>query len=254
MTLPLTIDDFARGLRDRRFSAAEIAADVLKRIDDDNPRLNAFILVMRDAAHAAGGGSRWRAGGGPRPRTAARRSDLGQGSLRRGGHADHGGLPRPRGARRRARRGRDRPGPQRGCGDRRQDQPPRVCIRHDERRIRFRPGPQPSRPVALARRLERRIGGKRRRRNGAWNDRFRYGRLDPDSGRRLRRRRAEADFRRDRPRWRRPPVAVARSRRADRDDRPRRVAALPRAHRVRVAVRAARNAIAEAGYSSRIFL
>ena len=50
MTLPLTIDDFARGMRDRRISAAELAADVLKRIDDDNPRLNAFILVMRDAA------------------------------------------------------------------------------------------------------------------------------------------------------------------------------------------------------------
>ena len=50
MTPPLTIDDFARGLRERRFSAAEITADVLKRIDEDNPRLNAFILVMRDAA------------------------------------------------------------------------------------------------------------------------------------------------------------------------------------------------------------
>ena len=50
MSLPLTIDAFGRGLRERKFSAAEIMADVLKRIDRDNPRLNAFILVMSEAA------------------------------------------------------------------------------------------------------------------------------------------------------------------------------------------------------------
>ena len=48
--VPQVIDAFARGLRQRRFSAAEITGDLLKRIDEDNPRLNAFILVMRDAA------------------------------------------------------------------------------------------------------------------------------------------------------------------------------------------------------------
>jgi aspartyl-tRNA(Asn)/glutamyl-tRNA(Gln) amidotransferase subunit A len=47
---PLTIDAFGRGLRERKFSAAEITSDVLKQIDRENPRLNAFILVMSDAA------------------------------------------------------------------------------------------------------------------------------------------------------------------------------------------------------------
>jgi aspartyl-tRNA(Asn)/glutamyl-tRNA(Gln) amidotransferase subunit A len=50
MSQPLTIEAFGRGLRERTFSASEITADVLKRIDRDNPRLNAFILVMGDAA------------------------------------------------------------------------------------------------------------------------------------------------------------------------------------------------------------
>jgi aspartyl-tRNA(Asn)/glutamyl-tRNA(Gln) amidotransferase subunit A len=50
MNLPLTIEAFGRGLRERKFSASEITADALTRIDRDNPRLNAFILVMGDAA------------------------------------------------------------------------------------------------------------------------------------------------------------------------------------------------------------
>jgi aspartyl-tRNA(Asn)/glutamyl-tRNA(Gln) amidotransferase subunit A len=50
MSRPLTIDAFGRGLRQRTFSAEEITSDVLQRIDRENPRLNAFILVMRDAA------------------------------------------------------------------------------------------------------------------------------------------------------------------------------------------------------------
>jgi aspartyl-tRNA(Asn)/glutamyl-tRNA(Gln) amidotransferase subunit A len=50
MSQPLTIDAFGRGLRERKFSAAEITSDLLKRIDRDNPRLNAFILVMSEAA------------------------------------------------------------------------------------------------------------------------------------------------------------------------------------------------------------
>ena len=50
MSQPLTIDAFGRGLRERKFSAAEITSDVLMRIDRGNPRLNAFILVMSEAA------------------------------------------------------------------------------------------------------------------------------------------------------------------------------------------------------------
>ena len=50
MTVPQTIEAFARGLRERKFSASEVVADVLKRIDERNPGLNAFILVMDEAA------------------------------------------------------------------------------------------------------------------------------------------------------------------------------------------------------------
>ena len=50
MTTPLTIDAFARGLRERKFSASEITAEILQRIDERNPGLNAFILVMSENA------------------------------------------------------------------------------------------------------------------------------------------------------------------------------------------------------------
>src|SRR5688572_5751496 len=50
MTPPLTIDAFARGLRARKFSASEMIADILKQIDERNPALNAFILVMGETA------------------------------------------------------------------------------------------------------------------------------------------------------------------------------------------------------------
>ena len=46
----MTIEAFAQGLRERRFSAAEFVDDLLRRIADDNPRLNAFILVTADLA------------------------------------------------------------------------------------------------------------------------------------------------------------------------------------------------------------
>jgi len=47
---PLTIDEFARRLRAREVSAVEVLDDCLRRIDADNPRLNAFILFMADDA------------------------------------------------------------------------------------------------------------------------------------------------------------------------------------------------------------
>lgn len=46
----MTIDDFGRRLRAREISAAEMTDECLRRIDADNPRLNAFILVMADEA------------------------------------------------------------------------------------------------------------------------------------------------------------------------------------------------------------
>ena len=42
----------ARELRKRRISSAELVAESLKKIDEQNPKLNAFITVMGDAARA----------------------------------------------------------------------------------------------------------------------------------------------------------------------------------------------------------
>ena len=50
MSEPVTIEAFAQGLRDRRFSAAEFVDDLLRRVAERNPRLNAFILVTADLA------------------------------------------------------------------------------------------------------------------------------------------------------------------------------------------------------------
>ena len=79
----------------------------------------------------------------------------------------------------------------------RQDEPARVRVRHDERGLGVRSRPQPARSVAIARRIERRVGRERRGRHGAGDHRHRHRRIDPDSGRRLRHRRPEADVRRD---------------------------------------------------------
>ena len=46
----LTIEEFGRRLRGRETSVAETIDDCLRRIEADNPRLNAFILVMADEA------------------------------------------------------------------------------------------------------------------------------------------------------------------------------------------------------------
>ena len=50
MTLPASIAECARQLRARQTSAAEAVEECLRRIDADNQRLNAFILVMADEA------------------------------------------------------------------------------------------------------------------------------------------------------------------------------------------------------------
>ena len=46
----MTVDEFGRRLRTRHISCVEMTAECLRRIDADNPRLNAFILVMTDQA------------------------------------------------------------------------------------------------------------------------------------------------------------------------------------------------------------
>jgi aspartyl-tRNA(Asn)/glutamyl-tRNA(Gln) amidotransferase subunit A len=46
----LTIDDFARKVRSKETTAAAVLEQCLERIQTDNPRLNAFILVMANEA------------------------------------------------------------------------------------------------------------------------------------------------------------------------------------------------------------
>lgn len=46
----MTVEAFARALRERRISASEATEECLRRIEADNPRLNAFILVTADEA------------------------------------------------------------------------------------------------------------------------------------------------------------------------------------------------------------
>ena len=49
-TVPLTIDEFGRRLRAREITAEQMTEECLRRIDVENPRLNAFILIMADQA------------------------------------------------------------------------------------------------------------------------------------------------------------------------------------------------------------
>ena len=46
----LTIEEFGRRLRARDLTAEQVTDACLRQIEEDNPRLNAFILVMADAA------------------------------------------------------------------------------------------------------------------------------------------------------------------------------------------------------------
>src|SRR5947208_868037 len=46
----MTIDEFGRRLRASEITAEQVTEECLQRIDSDNPRLNAFILVMREGA------------------------------------------------------------------------------------------------------------------------------------------------------------------------------------------------------------
>jgi aspartyl-tRNA(Asn)/glutamyl-tRNA(Gln) amidotransferase subunit A len=50
MTAELTIEAFARGLRERTFSAVEITDECLRRAETGNAELNAFILVTAEEA------------------------------------------------------------------------------------------------------------------------------------------------------------------------------------------------------------
>src|SRR6266550_1486586 len=46
----MTIEQFGRRLRARELTATRVTEECLRRIEADNPRLNAFITVMGDEA------------------------------------------------------------------------------------------------------------------------------------------------------------------------------------------------------------
>ena len=51
----MTIEEFARRFRARDITSAQVTEECLQRIEADNPRLNAFILVMADQARQQAG-------------------------------------------------------------------------------------------------------------------------------------------------------------------------------------------------------
>ena len=110
----------------------------------------------------------------------------------------------------------------------RQDQPARVRVRHDERRFGVRRGPQSARPLALTRRVQRRLGRRHRHRHVGGVDRHRHRRVHPHPVGGLRHGRAQADVGRGAVRRRGAAQPVARSRRAAGPIGGGRVADLPR--------------------------
>ena len=227
----LTVESFGRKLRAGEVTAQAITEQCLHRIEADNSRLNAFIRVMADEARAqAAAADRELAAGidrGPLHGVPISIKDL----------IDIRGVPTTAASRVRDGHIAERDAPavahlrQAGAVFDRQDQPARVCVRHDQRGLRLRTGPQPSRPVAIARRLERRVGDQRGDRDGPRHRRHRHRRIDSHPRRRLRHRRPQAELRRGLHRSGRAAVPDAGSRRSARALRHRRVAGLPRAAR-----------------------
>ena len=132
----------------------------------DNGRFNAFITVPREEARARlerWTRKSWQCG---RARPAARHPHLAQGPDRSRRRRHDRRLARCSRATWREPTHRS----PRACGRRvrlsRQVQPPRGRVRHDERGLRLRAGAQPVGSRAFGRRVERRVGGGRGRRDG----------------------------------------------------------------------------------------
>ena len=212
-----SIAEIAPLLQGGTLSPVDLVRGCLARIDA-RPELNAFITVMRERAledaRRRGGGDRRR----PLPRPPARRSGVGEGSVRRRGNTDDGGVgaaaalsPRGRAGRHAAARGRSHP--------HRQDQSSRVRLRHDQRGVGVRARAASARSVAVAGRIERRRRRRARRGHVLRIGGHRHGRLRPDSVGGVRDGRAQADPERAVVRRGRRAQRHARSRRTDGADR-----------------------------------
>ena len=211
----ISLSEASARISARSVTAVELVNACLGRIDVYNPKVNAFITVMREArpgpgAHARRGAARRQAA-----RPAARHSDRAQGQHRHRRRADD---RRERGVRRSRPVGR-RPGRQAPGGGRRhrrrQGESPRVRLRRHVGDQLFRAGAQSLGARSQSGRVVRRIRGGRRRRSLLRGARHRHRRLHPHPGLVLQRGRPEADLRpRVDPRHH-PARGLARSLRAD---------------------------------------
>ena len=187
----MTISDVTARVAAGQVTSEKLTEECLSKIAELNPKLNAFITVTGDAALAQARARRQGDRGGPPHRSAARHSDFAEGPDRSEGRAHLRGIAGAQGSRGDRGRGRDAPAARSRRGVRRQDQPARVRVRHDQRGFGIRPGPQSARSVALAGRLERRFRGGGRVRNVARHGRHRHRRIDSHPGGGVRHRRAE---------------------------------------------------------------
>ena len=211
---PRTLADLGRLLKSRAVTAEAATEGCLARIAERNRSINAFITVLADEAltqaqeadrEIAAGRYRGPLHGVPislkdiidlrdTPTTAASR--VRDGHIAQRDATVVGATARG------------------GSDLRRQDQPPRVRARHDQRGLRLRPGRASARRHPLAGRLLGRLGGVGAAPDGVRVDRHRHRRLGSHSIGGVRSRRPEADDRRDSDRRRRAAERDARSRRA----------------------------------------
>ena len=194
-SLDLTTIDGVRGaLASGELPARDVCRASLESIEAQNSSLNAFNLVATEQALARAEALDRLAPSERGP--AARRPHRDQGQHVHAWPRHDGVVEDPRAATvppydatvvdaARARR----------RGHRRQDQLRRVRDGLVHRELRVRTDAQPVGPDAHARRIERRIGRRGRRRHGAGRARVRHRRIDPPAGRALRRRRPQADLR-----------------------------------------------------------
>ena len=188
----MTIQEFGRQLRARtRSPRRRSSTRACARIEAGNQATQRLHSGDGGRSAAAGARGRPRAGRGPRPGAAARRAAVDQRPHRRPRHGHDCRVARSRRPHRRRTMRRSiahlRAAGAVFVGKTNLHEYALGTTSGDSA---FGPARNPLDTDALARRLERRIGGQRRRRDGARHRRHRHRRLDQDSRRLLRHRRA----------------------------------------------------------------
>ena len=211
----LTLVEVASLVRRKEMSPVELVEGYLRRIEALDPTLNAYITVAADEALRCArqaeddGGAR--PGAGAAPRRAARH----QGPLRHTRPAHHRRLQDPRRLGSRGGRPRGRPAAARGGFAPRQAQHARVGGGRHQHQPPLRADCQPLGHHAHPRRLQRRVGGRRRRCPVRWLPGQRHRRLHTHTVVVLRDSGAEAHLRAGQPARRATAELVAGPRGAD---------------------------------------